>query len=251
MIRLDDEQVCAFVQRGWTVVPRIVSKALQAAAHRRIDALLDEQPPPQDRRGFHFYWIDDPADDDPLLQVLTRSPAQVLAQSMIAPRMLERPTQIQVSLNIPPWPHRPGGPHLDGLTPTEPDGRPGTFTMLAGILLTDQPGQDMGNLWVWPGSHQAHAAQLRANGAEALRDMAHPPPVGTPEQIVGRAGDMVLAHYLLGHNMGGNLSDTVRRAIYFRLRSAQHRQEWQANVADPLREFATLRSVKGTWASVE
>ena len=73
--------------------------------------------------------------------------------------------------------------------------------------------------------------------------MAHPPPVGVPEQIVGGAGDLLLQHYLLGHNMGGNLSDTVRRVVYFRLRSTQHRADWQACVADPLREFESLRSV--------
>ena len=33
----------------------------------------------------------------------------------------------------------------------------GTFTMLAGVLMSDQRGRDAGNLWVWPGTHLTHA----------------------------------------------------------------------------------------------
>ena len=81
------------------------------------------------------------------------------AEALIAPGKFEPPDHVQVSLNFPPFAHRPGGPHMDGLTPPEPDGRPGTFTLLAGIFLTDQAEKEMGNLWVWPGSHRAAADQ--------------------------------------------------------------------------------------------
>jgi hypothetical protein len=54
------------------------------------------------------------------------------------------PEFAQLATTIPPWPHRPGGPHVDGLTPGEPDGRPGTFSLLAGVWLTDQREQDRG-----------------------------------------------------------------------------------------------------------
>lgn len=47
------------------------------------------------------------------------------------------PQQVQVALNYPPFHHRPGGHHLDGASPP-----------LAGVLLTDQSSDDMGNLWV-------------------------------------------------------------------------------------------------------
>jgi hypothetical protein len=74
----------------------------------------------------------------------------------------------------------------------------------------------MGNLWVWPGSHRAGAAYLREHGPDALLEIAHPAyPMAAPQRVVGRAGDLYLAHYLLGHNMGGNLSSEVRRVVYF------------------------------------
>jgi ectoine hydroxylase-related dioxygenase (phytanoyl-CoA dioxygenase family) len=163
---------------------------------------------------------------------------------LIAPLELLTPRQAQISLNIPTWNHRPGGPHLDGLTPPEPDGRPGTFTLLAGIFLTDQLAPDIGNLWVWPGSHRVGANYLREHGSDALFEIAHPTyPMAEPEQLVGQAGDLYLAHYLLGHNMGGNLSSTTRRVVYFRLKSSAHVDQWRDYVRSELLEFAPVRKV--------
>ena len=114
--------------------------------------------------------------------------------------------------------------------------------MLVGIFLTDQWSPDMGNLWVWPGSHKLIAAHLRHHRPEALRGMAHPSlPLGQPEQIVGGPGDLLLAHYLLGHNMGGNLSASVRRVVYFRLKAGDHASRWTQCVQNPLHEFAPAK----------
>jgi len=101
----------------------------------------------------------------------------------------------------------------------------------------------MGNLWVWPGSHAVCAAHLRERGPQALFELGHPQlSFAPPEQIVAKAGDLLLAHYLLGHNMGGNLSATVRRVVYFRLHTEGHAARWEACVQDPLLEFAPVRA---------
>lgn len=58
-------------------------------------------------------------------------------------------------------------------------------------MLSDQTAEDMGNLWVWPGSHLVIAQRLRMHGPNAIFDMAHPQLEFTgPEQVVGRAGDL-------------------------------------------------------------
>jgi hypothetical protein len=62
-----------------------------------------------------------------------------------------------------------------------------------------------------------------------------------PEQVLGRAGDLLLAHDMLGHNMGGNLSSSIRRVVYFRLRSEAHVAHWRDYVRDELLEFAPVR----------
>jgi hypothetical protein len=203
--------------------------------------------PERPLRGPHFHFL---VDDLPqaLLAPLYTSAAMSLAQSLIAPAAFDVPDHIQISRNIPPWNHRPGGPHIDGLTPPEPDGRPGTFTVLAGIFLTDQSREDAGNLWVWPGSHRGSAAYLREHGPETLLSSVPYPPIdlGQPRQVTGRIGDVLLAHYMLGHNMRRNTSGDVREVLYFRLRRAGHRERWRDVVQDPLFEFEPVRTALNT-----
>jgi hypothetical protein len=66
--------------------------------------------------------------------------------------------------------------------------------------------------------------------------------MAAPQQVVGRAGDLSLAHYLLGHNMGGNLSSAVRRVVYLRLRSNTHIDRWREYVQNELLEFVAVRT---------
>ena len=60
--------------------------------------------------------------------------------------------------------------------------------------------------------------------------------------MVGRAGDLLLAHYLLGHNIGGNTSAVTREVVYFRLRRAGHKGRWREFVQDTLLEFEPVRA---------
>lgn len=239
------DQLRHFGERGYTVVPSGLSSAALAAVAAEVERRIAEAPPPADKHGFHFYWPSGLAPPDPLIAPLIAGGILERAAELTAPLEFVVPTAAQISLNMPPWPH-PGGPHIDGLTPPEPDGRPGTFTLLAGLMLTDQSEPDMGNLWVWPGSHRVIADYLCANGPEAIMGIPHPPfAFAPPEQIVGRAGDLLLANYLLGHNMGGNLGGETRKVLYFRLQARGHRARWREAVCDPLHEFAPVRAALG------
>jgi ectoine hydroxylase-related dioxygenase (phytanoyl-CoA dioxygenase family) len=240
---LNREQQLTFARTGYLVVPQVVPPPAIAAARQEIERRLSERPPPAGHRGPHMLFLTGslPA---PLSSLLFETPALRAAEALIAPGKFETPDHLQLSLNFPPFPHRPGGPHMDGLSPPEPDGRPGTFTLLAGIFLTDQSQEESGNLWVWPGSHRAAAAYFRAHGPEAVLPSAPYPPVALPEprQVTGRAGDLLLAHYMLGHNIGGNTSRDVREAVYFRLSREGHRDRWRDCVQDPLLEFEPARA---------
>jgi hypothetical protein len=243
-VMLDREQVRAFAERGFVVVPQVVPQELLATASRTIDELLGREPPPREVRGPHFHFLQ-AATAPALLALLTQSPAFALAESLTRPGTLEVPQQMQVALNYPPFAHRPGGHHLDGASPPEPDGRPGTFTLLAGVLLTDQSSDDMGNLWVWPGTHLSHQGFFREHGPDALVACGgYPPiPLPIPEQVRGRAGDLLLAHYLLGHNIGGNTSDTVRRAVYFRVKRVGHAARWRQFLQDAWSDYDAVRDL--------
>lgn len=237
---LRQEQKKAFAEEGYIVVPDVVPRELVSSARLEIERLKKDNPPPADHRGFHFYFLDKLS--KPLMDTLLETHAFSLAESLIKPYEMEKPTQIQISLILPPWKHKPGGPHIDGISQTEADGRPGTFSMLAGIFLTDQPSPDMGNLWVWPGSHRSTAAYLKEHGPDALLASNPYPPVklSPPRQVTGKSGDLLLTHYMLGHNVGGNMSDSVRETLYFRLQSKNHRSHWREFVQDELYELAPV-----------
>ena len=111
---ISTDQMRSFAERGYVVVPNAVPKPLIEAAHKAIDDLIQRNPPPAERRGFHFYWEAPSSDADPLVALLQESHAVELATSLVTPLQLMKPSQVQVSLNIPIWNHRPGGPILMG-----------------------------------------------------------------------------------------------------------------------------------------
>lgn len=234
---LDRRQKRGFVEDGYVVVPGVVPAGLVDDARREVELFMGREAPPA---GPHFYSYH-PGEATPgaLRALFSGSPARAAAESLIAPGRFEPPEHVQIALNLPPFDHIPGGPHVDGLAPPEPDGRPGTFTLLAGVFLTDQKEENSGNLWVWPGTHLSAALYLRERGADALiQSSPYPPvPLPKPRQVTGRAGDLLLAHYLLGHNIGGNTSGAVRQAVYFRLRRENHVERWRDCVRDPVLEF--------------
>ncbi|HEY4456649.1 MAG TPA: phytanoyl-CoA dioxygenase family protein [Pseudonocardiaceae bacterium] len=234
---LDQGQIQEFAERGYAVIPQVVPPDLLATASRTIDRIIEKKPPGEAVRGPHFYFPDT-AKVPSLLAVLTETTAWSCLESLTGAGTLAVPGQVQVALNIPPFPHRPGRPHIDGHPPL-PDGRPGTFTMLACVLMSDQTGEDGGNLWTWPGTHLTHARYFREQGPDAFFTAAGYPPVELPEpeQVTGRAGDLLVAHYLLGHNIGGNVADSTRRALYFRVKHREHDPRWREFLQDPWLDY--------------
>jgi hypothetical protein len=236
-------QVGEFAERGFLVLPGVVPREVADAAGRAIDELVKGEPPGAEVRGPYNYFRS--AGEAPAVAaLLLGSPAFGLAEGLTGPGTLVAPWQVQVALNIPPYPHRPGLHHIDGFPP-EPDGRPGTFTVLAGVLMSDQRGADAGNLWVWPGTHLTHAAYFREHGPDAFFAAGGYPPIRLPEpeQVTGEPGDLLLAHYLLGHNIGGNTSPAVRRAVYYRIKRAGHDPRWREFLTDPWLDYDQVRAL--------
>ena len=122
--------------------------------------------------------------------------------------------------------------------------------MLAAVFLSDESTPDRGNLWVWPGSHRGHQQLFRARGVDVLTAVGGQailldPPVwfGPGEPLLARRGDLLLAHYLLGHNTGGNTSGATRRVLYYRLAAEGHRDRWVDTFLDPFTEYPQLREL--------
>ncbi|MER6355664.1 phytanoyl-CoA dioxygenase family protein [Streptomyces sp. NPDC001634] len=244
-----DDMRTAFRQQGYLVVPGALTPGEVAVGRKVVAAMLAKQPPAEGHVGPHFIFrrFGDPG--HPLLAFFFETRIAELARQLLRGGLgIRRPEGVQVATTIPPWPHRPGGPHVDGLTPTEPDGRPGTFTMLAGVWLTDHTTPGRGNLWLWPGTHLRFGRYLAERGPDALKrveDMAPGPypkvELGDPVQAVGPAGSVVFAHYLLAHNIGdhvGSACDERRETLYYRVQAEGHRDRWREVVTEPLSEFA-------------
>lgn len=68
-----------------------------------------------------------------------------------------------------------------------------------------------------------------------------PPDLGDPIPVLANRGDLLLAHYLLGHNTGGNTGTTTRRAVYYRLSTPLANAEWEGCMSDAYREFPSIR----------
>lgn len=247
---ITDEMRAEFSRQGFVVVPNVLTSRQLADAHETVAALLEREPAPADHAGPYSLWPRFGPHGHPLLDFYRQTGIAELASPLLHPGLnAQDPDFAQVATTIPPWPHRPGGPHVDGLTPGKPDGRPGTFSMLAGVWLTDHSVPNRGNLWIWPGTHLRFRQYLIERGAEALKrvDEMAPGPyprieLGEPVQATGPAGSVLFAHYLLAHNIGydGPACDPRRETIYYRLCADGHRQRWQQAVANPLHEFRQI-----------
>jgi hypothetical protein len=244
---ITEQHRAAFREQGYVVIPGVLDDARLAAGRELVAALVAAEPPAAELTGPYFLWPRLPPAGHPLLDFYRESGIERLAAGLLRPDLLVRePDFAQLATTIPPWPHRPGGPHVDGLTPPDPDGRPATFSLLAGVWLTDHRQPGTGNLWVWPGTHLRFGDYLAARGADALArpgEMAPGPypriELGDPVQVTGTAGSVLLAHYLLGHNIGNNDGGTgPRYTVYYRLHADGHRDRWREAVTSPLLEFA-------------
>jgi hypothetical protein len=239
----------AFCREGFIVIPGVLTGEQLTSGRRTVAALLEDQPAPDGHTGIHFLWPQFGPDGHPLLDFYRQARIADLANQMLRPGLtVQDPEFAQVATTIPPWPHRPGGPHVDGLAPGDDNGRPGTFSMLTGIWLTDHSLPDHGNLWIWPGTHLGFGQYLAEHGADTLTRPAelgpggpYPRiPLGEPVQATGPAGSVLFAHYLLAHNIGGHAGPATapsRETIYYRLHAEGHRQRWREAVTSPLLEF--------------
>src|ERR1700694_2658982 len=170
-----------------------------------------------------------------------------VAESAIGPDQVSPLTGGQIALRFPGTePLRPPHPHIDGMyTPTNgvPKGTISNFTALVGVVLSEIPHADMGNLIVWPGSHLLYEQYFRERGPQALLEGMPEVPLSESVQLTGEPGDAVLCHYQLGHGITGNSSPNIRYAIYFRLKHVDHDAiHWEC-MTDIWREWEGMRDV--------
>lgn len=239
-LSLTDEEKRLFRAHGFVHVPGVVPSERVEAALRAINHSLGEGVSRSDLAKFRAgSFCPELTSAAAVTDLYNRTPLRELAESAVGRGRLAKVTGGQIALRFPELrspadtsPLPAPGPHLDGMYyPGNgvPKGQIYNFTALAGVMLSDLPGGWCGNFTVWPGTHARNAAYFRAHGPKSLLEGMPKVELGEPVQIIGRAGDVVLAHYLLSHGVSCNLSPHVRYAIYFRLTHVDHaRQRWES-----------------------
>ena len=222
------EQRAAFREHGFVKLPGIVPQERVRAALRAINACIgDSGIDPEQLTKFRSQSYCPELQSDPVIvDLLTATPVWEVAESAIGVGKVQPVKGGQIALRFPSMnPPREPHPHLDGMyTPTNgvPEGEIRNFTALVGIMLSDLPDENAGNLAVWPGTHRTFETYFRERGPESL--LHGMPEVDMPpaQQITGKAGDAVLCHYQVAHGIAGNASPHIRYAIYFRLHHVDH-----------------------------
>ena len=194
------------------LLPGAVPRELVDAALRAINASLgDEGIDPAQLATFRARsYCPELQRSSAITDLVQASDVWSLAESAIGPGQVQPVDSGQIALRFPSTePTGPPHPHLDGMyTPTNgvPKGTIRNFTALVGVVLSEVPHADMGNLTVWPGSHLQYEQYFRERGPEALLEGMPDVPLPEPLQLTGQPGDAVLCHYQLGHGIAANTS---------------------------------------------
>jgi hypothetical protein len=184
----------------------------------------------------------------PILDLLYETRAWEIVESVIAPQKCKLEGKPQIALRFPVM-QTPGEmhPHIDGMYSANNSVRKGTifsFTALVGIMLSDVPNQYWGNFTGWPGTHRMFAEYFKEHGTGILRKGLPPVKLPEPEQILAKAGDMILCHYLTAHTVVANVSPYIRYAVFFRIRHISHSLHGEKVFTDLWHEWPGIGGVR-------
>jgi hypothetical protein len=232
---LNEAQKSQLLDLGYVKADQLIPPALVKAARREINAAMGKGMDPglMGQYGAQTFFPDlrtRPA----IVNLVLETPAKALAESAIGVGKILPALGAQIALRFPTMDDAPKrhGPHIDGMySPTNgvPEGSILNFTALLGVMLSDVPEPDGGNFTVWPGSYRQYEKYFQEKGAQSLLQRMPGVPLPEPVQITGKAGDVVLAHYLLGHSVAPNMSGDVRYMIFFRLKHVDlETRKWES-----------------------
>ena len=131
--------------------------------------------------------------------------------------------------------------HIDGMESNEYN----AFTILVGIVLSDQSIPYSGNLCLHPNSHYLLQNYMKsfANGNSLMELHRDRPDLKEPVQILAKKGDVVIVSHKVAHRGGPNYNCEIRRMIYFRISHRYHDQLKEISLEDPWIEFEGLQDV--------
>jgi len=226
-MKLTSSQKNEFKRKGFLKISGVVNQKSVNVALREINHCLGKGIDPARIASYRSTtYCPEITQNSAILDLLHKTPAWGILESVLAPGKFQLDGAGQIALRFPAM-EKPGDlhPHIDGMHSPNNKIRKGhiySFTALAGILLSDIPNHFWGNFTCWPGSHAMFADYFRTHGPEILKRSLPPVELPEPEQITGKAGDMILSHYLTAHTAVVNISPYIRYAVFFRLKHVEH-----------------------------
>jgi hypothetical protein len=235
-MQLTRDQKQSFYDDGYIVVPSVVPQEQIRAARKAINQSFSHGIDPARLDEFRNQSFCPELRDHPTIEaLLLDNGTRDLVESLVGPGSIPpRPLRAQLAIRFPENEQAPvvGDPHLDGMYTPSNGLKPGdiwSHTMLVGIFLSDVTEDNAGNFTAWPGSHHVYEQHFRREGPQSLLAGMPDVDIGEPRQIHGRAGDVLLAHYQLGHTVGPHIGPDIRYTVFFRIQHPEHaNQKWEA-----------------------
>lgn len=245
---LTSTQAARLRQYGFVRLPGAVPRPVVVRALKAINHSVGEGIDPSQIVKFRAQtYTPELVNSDAILDTFRLSGMPQLLDHLIGEGQYNPVASAQIALRFPHAGDEPYevGPHLDGThTPTNgvPEGTFHSFTALCHVMLSDVPCPNWGNLTVWPGTHYRYARHFAKNGIDTSQPHVHLLRLPRPVQVTGRAGDIVIAHHLLGHSAGCHIGPNIRYGLFFRIRHIHHYDHQLQAVTDPWLEWPGLAS---------
>lgn len=236
---------------GYLQLAGLVPQKQINVALRAINHSLGNGMKPQDVPKFRASsFCPDLLGKAPITDLLFKSGLWSIAESLAGKNRLRLSGGGQIALRFPTMEHPAGfAPHIDGLYREGnrvSKGKIASFTMLAGVFLSDVPNEYWGNFTVWPGTHRALEEYFQENGWETIRSGLPKIKMPEPIQLTAKAGDAMLCHYQTIHTVVSNVSPYIRYAVFFRLGHMNHSSHQEKTFTDIWMEWPGMADVART-----
>ena len=208
--------------QGFARFPHLTPAPLIKAARDAIEIDLNSNYDPERQTEYdNQSYCPDLRGASPIVNLLVQSPVHRILDEIFEIDNIDWDGGQIAIRRAHNWPEPvPPTPHLDGFASVVnglDEGKIYNHTVLVGVFLTPVQREFAGNFTVWPGSHHVYENYFRERGPRAMSEPMPVLEIGPPEQMICDVGDVVLAHYQLGHSAAVNTADVDRIAIYFRV----------------------------------
>eukprot|EP01038_Epipyxis_sp_PR26KG_P007019 gene7019-9589_t len=250
---------------GYTILPQLVPYSVVDNAENFVNEhVILPALSSTIASAFNSYSTDDPS----ILALMYESPLHSLLQSLIygdkdknlfySYPFLAHGAQLAIrySENGTRKPLYGLGWHLDGMD----KGQYSPFAFLVGIALNDQLHDYSGNLCLHSGSHHTLQSYLKNYALKVISNTSttapfinpeqyhrelriEKPDLGEPVQILLKKGDVIIVHSRVGHRGGPNLSESIRKMVYFRVSHHQHNDMKLQGLDDMWIESVGMRDI--------